>query len=178
MHKELLIKIFNKINRGKTGSSIVELIIVTVLFAILVPASIGIFVSASKINGQAYLQHSAAVTLGETNDILRFMRNQSFDLLNNGSFYLIRNPGSDSWLVKSDLPDKDVFERYITISNVLRHQFTGDIYLDGDIGTNYEDINTKKIDISVLWAPDYIPLDLISHTVYISNWQDAYTYPS
>ncbi|MBU0577987.1 hypothetical protein KJ742_06580 [Patescibacteria group bacterium] len=155
-----------------------ELIIVIVLFAILVPTSVGIFISASKISGQGYIQHSAAVTLGETNDILRFMRNQGFDLLVSGSFYLIRNPGSDSWLIKNDLPDMDVFERYITVSNALRHQGTDDIYFDGDSGASYEDSDTKRIDIEILWAPDYLPLDLISQTIYITNWQKTITYSS
>lgn len=174
----MLNKIKTNLRKYKKGTSIVELIIVTILFAILVPISFSIFISASKINGQAYIQHSAAVTLGETNDILRFMRNQGYDFIVNGTFYLIRNPGSDSWLVKSDLPDKDVFERFITVSNALRHQDTDDIYFDGDVGASYEDPNTKKIEINVLWAPDYLPLDLITQNIYITNWQNTYTYPS
>jgi hypothetical protein len=156
----------------------VELIIVTVLFAVFIPISINIYISAKKISGQAYIQHSAAVTLGETNDILRYMRNQGFDLLVDGSFYLIRNPGTSSWLVKNDLPDFDIFERYITVSNALRHQGSDDIYFDGDSGPSYEDADTKKIDISVLWAPDYIPLEQITQTLYITNWQQPVTYNS
>ena len=155
-----------------------ELIIVTVLFAILIPTSVGVFIGAKKISGQAYIQHSAAVTLGETNDILRYMRNQGFDLLPNGSFYLIRNPGTSSWLVKSDLPDLDIFERYVTVSNALRHQDTDDIYFDDDSGPSYEDSDTKKIVISILWEPDYLPLDLITQTLYITNWQKPITYNS
>jgi hypothetical protein len=166
-------------SRGvKKGYSIVELIIVTVLFAIFVPTAIGLFISAQKISGQAYVQHSAAVTLGETNDILRYMRNQGFDLLVNGSFYLIRNPGTGSWLVKSDLPDFDIFERYITVSNALRHQDTNDIYFDGDMGLSYEDPDTKKIIMEILWAPDYLPLEQITQTIYITNWQKPITYNS
>ncbi len=158
------------------GSSLVELIIVTILFAILVPSALGIYLDARKISGQSYIQHSAALGLGETSDILRFIRNQGFGLLENGSFYLIRNPGTNSWLVKSDLPDKDAFERYITVSNALRHQGTDHVFFDGDVGTSYEDPNTKRIDISILWAPDYIPSDLISKTIYITNWQSNITY--
>ena len=92
-----------------------ELIIVIVLFAILVPSSVGIFIGARKISGQGYVQHLAAVTLGETSDILRYMRNQGFTLLVNGSFYLIRNPGTETWLIKSDLPDKDIFENAMVL---------------------------------------------------------------
>ena len=162
--------------RAKAGSSLIELIVVTVLFAILVPASLGVFVGARKITGQSYVQHQAAVTLGETNDILRYLRNLGYDLLNNGSFYLIRNPGTDTWLVKNDLPDKDIFERYITVSDARRHVDTNNLYFEGDTGNYYEDPDTKKIDISILWAPDYIPLDILSSTIYISNWQDTITY--
>jgi len=158
------------------GSSLVELIIVTILFAVLVPSSLGLYLGGRKVSGQSYIQHSAALTLGETSDILRFIRNKGFALVENGSFYLIRNPGTNSWLVKSDLPDKDIFERYITISNALRHTTTDDIYFDGDTGDSYEDPDTKRIDISILWAPDYIPTDLISKTTYISNWQNSFTY--
>ncbi len=153
-----------------------ELIIVIVLFAILVPSSVGIFISARKISGQGYVQHLAAVTLGETSDILRYMRNQGFTLLVNGSFYLIRNPGTETWLIKSDLPDKDIFERYVTISTALRHQDTKDIYFDGDTGPSYEDPETKKIVMQVLWAPDYIASDLITQTVYVTDWQNIFTY--
>ena len=153
-----------------------ELIIVTILFAILVPTSLGIYIGARKISGQSYIQHSAAITLGETSDILKFLRNQEFDLLTEGEFFLIRNPGTNSWLVKSDVPDKDTFERYITVSKALRHDGTNDLYFDGDTGPSHEDTNTKRIDVQILWAPDYIPTDLISQTLYISNWQDTITY--
>ena len=160
------------------GSTIIELIIVIVLFVILVPASLGIFISARKISGQAYIQHQAAMTLGETNDILRYLRNQGFDLLIDGSFYLIRNPGTGSWLVKNDLPDIDIYERFITVSNAMRHDGSNDLYLPGDSGPNHEDFDTKKIDIQILWSPDYLPLDTISHTIYITNWQKVITYAS
>jgi hypothetical protein len=169
-----------KIKNGgyKKGSSIVELIIVTVLLAIFVPTATELFISAKKINGQAYIQHSAAVTLGETNDILRYMRNQGFDFLINGSFYLIRNPGTGAWLVKNDLPTLDTFERYITISNALRHQDTNDLYFDGDTGVSYEDSDTKKIVIQILWAPDYIPMEQTTQIIYVTNWLKSITYNS
>ena len=173
-----LIKIKNRQNKGKRGSTIIELIVVTVLFAILIPIAIDLYVSARKISGQSYIQHYAALNLGESVDILRHMRNQGYELLVNGSFYLIRNPGTNSWLIKSELPDKDTYERYITITNALRHESTGDLYLDGDSGTYYEDPNTKKILVQILWAPNYIPSDLISYTFYISNWQNTYTFPN
>jgi hypothetical protein len=172
----LLIKNKKNPRENKKGSSIVELIIVTVLFAVLIPSSLGIFVSARKIIGQSYIQHQAAVNLGESNDILRYLRNLSFDLISDGNFYLIRNPGTNSWLIKNDLPDKDVYERYITVENALRHDDTDDLYFDGDTGTYYEDTNTKKVTISILWAPDYIHLDLITQTIYISNWHKIITY--
>lgn len=171
-------KKFNRHQRisAKRGSSLVELIIVTVLFAILVPASLGIFVSGRKISGQSYIQHQAAVTLGEVDDILRYMRNIAFEMLPNGDFFLIRNPGVGSWLVKADLPDRDIFERHVTISNALRHTDTKDLYMPGDTGASYEDPDTKKIQMNILWAPDYLPLDLISHTIYITNWTKAVEY--
>jgi type II secretory pathway pseudopilin PulG len=174
--KALLIKNKKNHKSNHKGSSLVELIIVTVLFAILIPISVSMFIGARKISGQAYIQHSAAVTLGETIDILRFMRNQGFDLLTDSSFYLIRNPGTNSWLTKSDVPDKDLFERYITVSNALRHEGNDDIYFDGDSGPSYEDPDTKKIVIQILWAPDYIPLDTITQTIYITNWQKIFTF--
>jgi len=160
------------------GLSIIELIIVIILFLILVPTSLVIFVGARKIIGQSYIQHQAAVTLGENNDILRYMRNMNFDLIVNGTFYLIRNPGTGNWLVKSDLPTMDVFERRIAVSNALRHTDTHNLYMPGDAGDSYEDPDTKKIEINVIWAPDYIPLDLLTHTLYVANWQKAIVYPS
>jgi hypothetical protein len=164
--------------KGNKGSSLVELVLVTVLFAILIPASLGVFVSGSKISGQSYIQHQAATTLGEVDDILRYMRNLDIGMLPNGEFYLIRSPGTGSWLVKNDLPDMDIFERHVTISSALRHVGTKDIYMPGDTGESYVDPDTKKIDISILWAPDYIPMDLISHTIYITDWTKAVTYDS
>ena len=163
---------------NNNGSSLVELIIVTILFAIFVPISLNIFIGGRKVTGQSYIQHAAATTLTETTDILEVIRNGGFNLLTEGSFYLIRNPGNNSWLIKSDLPDRDTFERFITISKALRHQEDDDIYFDGDVGPSYEDPNTKKVEIQVLWAPDYIPLDLISRTFYVSDWQNSFTYPS
>lgn len=155
-----------------------ELIIVTVLFAIFVPIALGIFIGGRKITGQSYIQHNAALALQEASDILEYMRNENFNQLQNGSFYLIRNPGSNSWLIKSDVPDKDIFERYITVSTAVRHQDTHDLYMPGDTGTSYQDPDTKKVDIQILWAPDYMPLGLISRTFYISNWQNDFTFPS
>ena len=176
--RALSIKNRNKHRRNnKTrGLSIVELIITIVLFLILVPTSLVIFVGARKIVGQSYIQHQAAVTLGENNDILRYMRNLNFELLVNGTFYLIRNPGTGSWLVKSDLPAMDIFERRITVSSALRHSDTNDLYMSGDMGDSYEDPDTRKIDIDVVWAPDYMPLDLLSHTLYVANWQKVFIY--
>ena len=163
---------------NRKGSSMVELIIVTVLFLVLIPASLGIFVSGRKISGQSYIQHQAAVTLGEVDDILRYMRNIDYNTLPNGDFYLIRNPGTGSWLVKSDLPDKDTFERHVIISDASRHTATNDLFLPGDVGASYQDPETKKVQINILWAPDYLPMDLISHTIYITDWTRAVTYDS
>ncbi len=166
----------SKINLKHRGSSIIELIIVTVLFAVLVPTSLSLFVGARKISGQSYIQHQAAVTMGESADIVRYLRNLGFDQLVVGDFYLIRNPGTGSWLVKSDLPSKDTYERHIVVSNALRHTDTKNIYFDGDTGPSYEDPDTKKITINILWAPDYIPRDIITQTMYVSNWQKVITY--
>ena len=176
MNKVSLINTKKNIGVNKKGSTIVELIIVTVLFAILIPSSLGIFVGAQKILGQSYIQHQAAVNLGESNDILRYLRNLSFDLISDGNFYLIRNPGTNSWLIKNDLPVKELYERYITVENTLRHEDTDDLYFEGDTGVSYEDPNTKKVNKSIIWAPDYIPLDVITHTVYIKNLKKVYTY--
>jgi len=169
-------KSITNLRENKKGTTIVELIIVIMLFIVLIPSSVAIFITARKIGGQAYVQHQASVSLSETNDILRYLRNEGFDLLVNGEFYLIRNPGTGSWLVKSDLPDLDIYERHITVSSALRHQDTNDLFIPGDTGASYEDPDTKKVEISILWSPDYIPLDLLSHTAYISNWQKAITY--
>jgi len=170
--KVLSIKNFLKNNKG---SSIIELIIVTVLFAIIIPSSIAIFVSARKINGQSYVQHSAATTLSETNDILMYLRNLNYNQLVNGDFYLIRNPGVGSWLIKNDLPDMDTFERHINISNAYRDDTSFNICIDSNAGCSL-DINTKKIEINILWAPDYIRSDTTSQIVYITNWETPITY--
>lgn len=176
--KELLINKENKINglKNKKGLSLVELVVVTVLFMALIPTSLAIFIGARKITGQSYIQHQASVTSGETNDIIRYMRNLDFDWLVNGSFYLIRNPGNGSWLVKGDLADMDIFERRVVVSDAKRHTVSEDLYMEGDTGDFYEDSDTKRIDISVVWAPDYIPLDLLTHTLYATNWQKVTTY--
>ena len=162
--------------QNQRGSTIIELIMVIVLFVILIPSSLGIYLSARKITGQSYIQHQAAVTLGETADILSFIRNQGYDLLTDGTFYLIRNPGTGSWLTKSDLPNMDTYERSITISDAIRHQITNNLYLDGDTGDSYVDSDTKKIIIKVLWSPDYLPLDLTTHTIYMTNWHKIISY--
>jgi hypothetical protein len=154
----------------------VEIVIVTVLFAILIPSTVGIFIGARKISGQSYIQHLAATAMGETTDILKFLRNQGFDLLSNGEFYLIRNPGGGSWLVKSDLPEIELYERYVTVQNAKRHEGTDDLYFDGDAGPFYEDPETKRVDITIIWSPDYLPLDEISHTVWLTDWQKPQIY--
>ncbi len=172
------IKTEGKINglKDKKGLSLVELVVVTVLFMALIPTSLAIFISARKITGQSYIQHQASITSGETNDIVRYMRNLDYDWLVNGSFYLIRNPGNGSWLVKGDLADMDVFERRVVVSDAKRHTATSNLYMEEDTGPFYEDSDTKKIDISVVWAPDYIPLDLLTHSLYVTNWQKVITY--
>ena len=171
-----MLKVKTNHRSSKKGSSLVELIIVTLLFIVLVPASLGIFLGARKITGQSYVQHEAALTLGETNDVLRYLRNQDYSLLVNGDFYLIRNPGSDNWLVKNDLPVKDVFERHIIVSDAKRHTDTDHLYIEGDTGNFYDDAYTKRIDINILWAPDYLPLDIISQTIYVTGRQNVFIY--
>lgn len=160
----------------KRGSSLIELMIVTILFAIFIPVSLNINISGRKITGQSYIQHAGAANLTETTQILEFLRNEEFDLLSDGSFYLIRNPGNRSYLIKAEIPEKEAFERYVTISNAFRHNTNNDLYIDGDTGPNHEDPDTKQIEINILWAPDYIPLDLISQTFYITDWQKTITY--
>lgn len=162
--------------KEKSGSTIMELIVVIVLFVILIPASLSVFLSARKLGGQSYIQAQAALALGEVNSILKHLRNQGFTLLENGDFYLIRNPGTGSWLVKNDLPNLDTYERQVVVSTARRHTSTNDLFMDGDVGDSYEDENTKKIEISILWSPDYIPLDQAVHTTYITNWQGDYPY--
>ncbi|QQR83185.1 hypothetical protein IPJ72_05265 [Candidatus Peregrinibacteria bacterium] len=152
------------------------MIIVTVLFLVLTTTSLGVFIGARKITGQSYIQGQAAITLSETNDILHHLRNLDFTQLNNGTFFLIRNPGTGSWLVKSDVPDMDTFERQITVSDALRHSGSNDLYFDGDTGQSSTDTNTKRVDISILWSPDYIPDDLASHTVYVTDWLKTVNY--
>lgn len=175
-HKEpLKNRLFNH-RLDRRGSSLVELIIVTILFAIFIPAALDIFISGRKITGQSYIQHAAATNLAETADILEFLRNQSIDQLQNGSFYLIRSPGNNSWLIKSDLPNKDTFERYITVSDAERKVSNDNILFPEETANSYTDPSTKQIEISILWAPDYIPLDLISQTFYITDWQNNFTY--
>ena len=165
-------------NKDRRGSTIIELIIVTVLFAVFIPIAVDIYVTARKISGQSYLQHSAALSFGEATNILRHMRNQSHDFLVNGSFYLIRNPGTNSWLIKSELPDMDTYERYVSVSDAPRHESTNDLYLEGDTGSYYEDPDTKKVEIHILWAPSYIISDKIAYTFYVTNWQDTFTFVS
>ena len=72
----------------------------------------------------------------------------------------------------------DIFERRIIVSNALRHTDTHDIYFDGDAGDSYEDTDTKKVEISVIWAPDYMPVGSLAHTLYITDWQKVVTYSS
>lgn len=169
------LKVFGQNN---TGSTLMELIVVIVLFVVLVPASLNIFLSARKVGGQSYVQAQAAIALGEVEDILRYLRNQGFSLIEEGEFYLIRNPGTGSWLVKNDLPSLDTYERKVTVVNARRHESTDDLFLEGDTGPSYEDPYTKEVTINILWSPDYIPLDQAVHTVYITDWQNSFPYPS
>jgi len=80
--------------------------------------------------------------------------------------------------VKADLPDKDIFERHVVISDALRHPETNDLFMPGDTGASYTDTGTKKIQMDILWAPDYLPMDLISHTIYVTNWMGQVAYGS
>ena len=164
-------------NKNKNnGLSIVEIIIVIMLFLILIPTSLAIFIKARKLTGQSYIQNQASVTLAESVDILRYLRNLDYDQLVNGEFFLIRNTSSGSWLIKSDLPDMDIFERKIKIEDALRHTITNDLYFDGDTGASYEDPDTKKIIVSILWSPDYLPEDLLTHTFYLANLEQSIYY--
>ena len=55
--------------------------------------------------------------------------------------------------------------------------YNSSVLISSEAGNDvYEDPDTKKIDINILWAPDYIPLDLISQTFYITDWQNSYNY--
>lgn len=160
------------------GSALVELIIVTILFVTMITAMQEIFISSKKLTGQAYIQHESATILWESNNILSYMRNRGFDLLINGTYYLVPNPGANSWLLKNSIVEGTLFIRRVVISDALRHVGTDNLYLDGDTGTSYVDLDTKRLDISVLWAPDYLPQDLISHTIYVVNWLKTNTYSS
>ena len=155
----------------------IEIVIVVVLFAIFVPSALSLFISARKINGRSYIQHAAATTLSETNDIIVYMRNLSFGQLVNGDYFLIRNPGGGSWLVKNDLPDKELFERRIDISSAYRNLVSGNLCPDvidaaGAVSQGCAtDDDTKRIEVSIVWAPDYTKSETMSQTLYVTDWE-------
>ena len=169
-----------KKQKNKKGSSIVELIIVTVLFAVLVPAALGIFLAGLKISGQGYIQHEAATALGETGDTIRFLRTRGFATLlaegeEENTFYLVRTQ-EGHWLQKGSLTE-ELFSREITVNKSYRNNTTNDICTDYDPSSPdpncNEDQNTRKITVKILWSPDYIPQEILTQVFYLTDWQRA-----
>ena len=162
----------------KKGSSIVELIIVTVLFAVLIPAALGIFLAGLKISGQGYIQHEAATALNETGDTIRFMRTRGFATLlpegeEENTFYLVRTQ-EGHWLQKGSLAE-ELFSREITVARAYRNNTTNNICTDYDPDSPdpncSEDEDTRKITLKILWSPDYIPQEILTQVFYLTNWQ-------
>jgi type II secretory pathway pseudopilin PulG len=145
------------------GQLLIELLITIGLFAILAPALLTGFTSASQSRVQQEQRTEASTVLRETQESVRSVREKGWSAFSsNGTFYPTLSNGV--WSFTSGSDSVNGFTRSVTISDVYRDS-TGKI---ADSGTL--DPSTKKVLTSISWTVPRVAS--ISATQYMTRYLD------
>lgn len=146
------------------GFTIIEILVAITVLGLISTGFFTLFNFSLRANSQNEKEIEALNLAKENLEIIRALRNESWNYLTNltmgANYYPIKNE-SGQWALIQGIENKNGFNKSIIVENVERDA-SDNIVASG--GTN--DLNTKKITSIVSWTDKNIIL-----TAYLTNWK-------
>lgn len=136
-------------NISQSGFSIVEIIIASAVFALIVTAFVGSLIYFNKSSATAGTKARAVFLAEEGLEAARNIRDEDFSNLTDGTYGLVISSGQ--WVFSGSQDLTDNFTREIEISSI--------------------DVNTKEIISQVFWDGGLMNSGSVSLATYLTNWQ-------
>lgn len=131
---------------GRSGQSLIEILIAIGLTAIILPGLLTGFVASREGKAQEAQRLQAVALLRETEEAVRSARNNSWaNIPSEGTYHPVVS--GNSWILSPGAETIGSHTRTVTISNVQRNT-NGEIVTSGGI----VDPSTKSIDSTVTWS--------------------------
>lgn len=152
---------------SQSGSLLIEIILAVALFAIIVPSLISGIITSRQGEPQQRQRQLATALIHETQDSLRTIRENRWDLLSpTGIFHPVKS--DNTWVLSSGSDTVNDFTRYINISDVYRD-------INGNIGTSGSlDPSTKRVTTVINWQQPAV--SALSAVSYFSRYLDNLTW--
>lgn len=148
MKLKLLISIHKAWSNTK-GFSLIEVLLSSFLFALLVTAFVGAYIYGQDSTSTAGRRARAAYIAQEGLEAVRSIRDSAFSNLVDGTYGLVIS--SNQWILSGSSDITDIFTRQVTISTV--------------------DANRKQVSCNVNWRQNPQRMGNISLVTYLTNWQ-------
>ena len=132
------------------GFSLVEVLLASSLFALLVTVLVGAYLYGQESTSLAGRRVQASFLANEGLEATRNIRDNSFGNLSDGVYGLVIS--GNQWIFSGSSDITDIFTRQITISTV--------------------DADRKQIDAQVTWQQNPQRTGTVSLVTYLTNWQD------
>jgi type II secretory pathway pseudopilin PulG len=152
--------------RDKSGSSLVEVLLLIGVFALISVGVISTLLTSSHAAKQGMEFVVAAGYIEEGIQAVRSIRDQDYTLLTNGTYGLSTASGYYEFFGGSQSLGGGDYTRTITIEDVYRASgLSGDIALSGVL-----DENTKKVTVNLVWDVFEGRGENIDAVFYVMNW--------
>jgi len=153
--------------RSKSGTLLLEVLIVTFLFGVLGTGLIGSVVTSLRASKQGTKYVVASGYIKEGIEAVRSIRDQDWSEMINGTHGLSTGLGYYAFSGTSETIDS-IYTRTITVEDVTRlGSLIGDIFASGVF-----DANTKKITVNVTWETLSGKIQNIDDVFYVTNWDN------
>lgn len=150
--------------KPRRAISLIEVLLALVIFVLFVGGIFYLAVDVRDQSSQGRLKSEALTYAEEGLEAVRFIRDQDFWDLEDGTYGLLESGGTWSFSGTSDTIDA-FYERSIVIDPVYRD-------VDGNIAsTGTLDPLTKKVTSAVEWSWRGVVLDSVELTTYYTNWR-------
>ncbi len=141
----------NKMSFSKTkGISVVEVVVASTIISVFFLSLAGVYNLYIKIGARGLNTTKAAFLAEEGVEVMKFLRDTSWstriDPLIEGNTYYLSWNGS-AWTTTTVPQYINEFERSVVLESVYRDS-GGDIV----VGSGTEDVNTKKVTVSIAWT--------------------------
>ena len=150
---------------NQKGESLVEIILITALFAVIGTGVVSTLLSSSQASkyGGDYLV--ARGYINEAKEAVRSIRDQSWAEMTNGTHGLSTSEGKFRFSGVSESLSEG-FSRSIHIEDVYRSGgLVGNIAASGTL-----DAQTKKISVTVAWTPFAEKIKSLTSVFYVTHW--------